>query len=100
MKYAFLPKSENISLKVYGNGLTLGLTNGSTKIGLSGVSDGDAGFAGRMAGNTSAYGKPYGSSGGRQVPANSLGVTTDKDKSGLIADGVIQSQQVNLYIKY
>ena len=53
-----------------------------------------------MAGNKSAYGKSYGSSGGRHVPAKSLGVTTDKDKSCLIADGIIQSQQVNLYIKY
>lgn len=69
---------------VIGNGLTLGLTNGTD----------NAGLAHYRVGGTSAvntyqgmYGNPVGTPGtGDADIANALGVTTDPAKSGLIAD--------------
>lgn len=67
---------------VIGNGMTLGLTNGTQNYGLSGW-DGDNTTVIR----TDAYGLPYGSTSAGSVNRSvSLGVTTDPTKSGLIAD--------------
>lgn len=69
---------------VYGNGLSLGLTNGSALVGLAPVSS-DQGNWGIF--KTSAYGvsptsKPPSGLGNQGI----FGVTTDPTKSGLVAD--------------
>lgn len=78
------------SAPVVGNGMSLGLTNGTTNGGL-----GQSGSQGvdylRLYANTQHYGEnitnnTYISSGGNDPMAGILGVTNDATKSGLIAD--------------
>lgn len=72
--------SGNVSVK--GNGMTLGLTNGSSNIGVGRPSGSN------MQVNTSYYGKDVttdGSTSGSNV-LGAFGVTTDATKSGIIAD--------------
>ncbi|QCS36706.1 major capsid protein [Capybara microvirus Cap3_SP_646] len=73
------------SVPVIGNGMTLGLTNGSTNYGA--YSRAVSGFY-FLSGNQEVYGQPVGSSGssGYISQNDSLGVTSDPAKSGLIAD--------------
>lgn len=71
------------SAPVIGNGMTLGLTDGTQTSGLVLP----AAFNTTPGALVSAYGKPVGSSGNSGNPSNlSKGVTTDPEKSGLIAD--------------
>jgi len=82
------------SIQCKGNGITLGLTNGTS-------------YAGAYGGNASylnvgqnAYGKSVGASGisGSNIPNNNgVGITTDSTKSGIVAD---QSNQTRAIIKY
>lgn len=68
---------------VIGNGLTLGLTNGTT----NGSIVGDANNYSTLYGRTAGYGQQVTTNQlqGSGLPGT-LGVTTDKEKSGLIAD--------------
>lgn len=69
------------SAPVVGNGMTLGLTNGTTNYGLVTLSSGQYG------GETDAYGKPVGvPRGGSSSSQISAGITTDPTKSGMITD--------------
>ena len=70
---------------VVGNGLTLGLTNGTTNYGLVGT--GDSNYLMGLSGNTNAYGTNTSTSGStnKQVDGQ-LGITTDPEKSGIVAN--------------
>lgn len=71
------------SAPVVGNGMTLGLTNGTTNMSMAPSAVASEGI---FAGNN-AYGKPVGTNNGNFVTgANSLGITTDPEKSGIITD--------------
>lgn len=73
------------SAPVIGNGITIGLTNGSQYAGLYGET-GQAGF-GNVGSVIPVYGQPINSSSSSSSLAiNSLGLTTDASKSGMIAD--------------
>lgn len=68
---------------VAGNGITLGLTNGTTNMSMAPSAIASEGI---FAGNN-AYGKPVGTNNGSFVTgANSLGITTDPTKSGIVSD--------------
>lgn len=69
-------------IPVVGNGMTLGLTDGSTNYGIAGVGN-TSGYIGKY---TSEYGAELGSGSpsGSNGNALSLGVTTNPEKSGLI----------------
>ena len=82
------------TLGVVGNGMTLGLTDGSTKYGLSFAT---GGYGSYNTTNTNAYGKSLPSTySGGTYPANAknLGVDTDSTKSGIIAQ---QEQDTDEY---
>lgn len=70
---------------VVGNGLTLGLTNGTTNTGLQGSAYANNYSFGGVVGS---YGAPVGSNtaASTTIIQSSLGVTTDPAKSGLVAD--------------
>lgn len=71
------------SCPVIGNGMSLGLTNGTTNYGL--VHNGTAG----LSGNTGAYGNSVvvGNTSGTNISGNQrLGVVSDPAKSGLVAN--------------
>jgi hypothetical protein len=77
------PLGDNVPVR--GNGMTLGLSNGSQDFGLNYSSYSDYGVFGA----TSAYGTDVGSnatSGGPILAHLSIGVTEDSDKSGIIVD--------------
>lgn len=83
----FVQKGPSVSLPlgatapVIGNGTTLGLTSG---IGWYGLVGNTGSYFG---GNTSSYGVPVGTKGGNNSTGElTLGVTTDPEKSGLVAD--------------
>lgn len=95
--------SANTTIPVVGNGLTLGLIAGSRTAGLSGlayhagVTDGGTLFAG-----TGYYGTNSGTSSGLTSSPGALtyGVTTDPEKSGLVADfssAHTENNNLNLY---
>ena len=92
---------------VVGNGLALGLTDGTKNYGLSNYS----GTANHATYYTNAYGESVTVSGGslKNQPGNHpiLGVTTDPTKSGIIATfsgltlGTIPSEKLgDFYIRY
>ena len=105
----FLPRSNyvtsfvangNKTVDVYGSGMTLGLTDGALKMGLSGVNDTQ--IVNRLY-NQSSYGLATGSippSAMYVANAKTVGVTTDASKSGLTGNVNIQNSQtgMNLYI--
>lgn len=62
---------------VVGNGMTLGVTNGTTNAGLSDYDNGE------IVAFTDIYGKPVGTRPNAGTIANSLGITTDPTKSGI-----------------
>ena len=72
---------------VYGNGMALGLTNGTNNYGLIPLGVGQD-QASRLAAQTGTYGKNIGTgtSGSNTSNAKTLGVTTDPTKSGIVAD--------------
>lgn len=68
---------------VIGNGITLGLTNGNQNAGLYGI----ANTSENLGASLDAYGQPINTSISTTSRAiNSLGVSTDPTKSGLVAD--------------
>jgi len=72
------------SAPVHGTGLSLGLTDGSGNIGMARVAGGSA-----METGTNWWNQPAGylaSAGANSIDNAALGVTTDSDYSGLIAD--------------
>lgn len=72
-----------ISAPVIGNGMTIGVTDGTTNYGLSSNTNATTGFNAY----TQTYGKPAGTSGSiTNVGGYSVGLTTDGTKSGMIAD--------------
>ena len=74
-------RTDSSTAPVVGNGMTLGLTNGSSSFGL----DADNGHPSLWAG---LYGANVGadSSGRRYTDSRGFGVTTDSEKSGLVAN--------------
>lgn len=66
---------------VVGNGMTLGLTNGSQNAGLYGVASGA-----NLSTSLTAYGEDVNSTNYSGLAINSLGVTTDPEKSGVVTD--------------
>lgn len=74
-------------VRAKGNGMTLGLTNGTTNVGLAGVYGGSRN---ELGGKTDAYGKSVGT-GAQGDDGNTknnwlVGVTTDPTNSGIISD--------------
>lgn len=71
-------------LNIYGNGMTLGLTDGTGTTGLFGQAGN-----GILGNYTLLYGEPVGSThaGANYNPNKSMGVTTDPTKSGITGDG-------------
>ncbi len=76
---------------VKGNGMTLGLTNGTQTLGIATVSGNNVGSY------LSIYGTPVGTAiAGESLDNKSLGVTNDPSKSGIIVDKTVPSGW-NLY---
>ena len=89
------PINSTGTLPVVGNGMTLGLTNGSDYVGLA-QSGGSTNRADMYLG---AYGKDVGSSNlGTSGPAGSYGITTNPTKSGIVAD--LTATKANLYLYF
>lgn len=89
-----LPEKYIYAGRVYGSGISLGLTNGTTNYGLAGSNGAIFG------GITGAYGQNVGGSagGGNWSPTNTkYGVTTDASKSGIIVE---KDTQLFYVIKY
>ena len=77
-----LPLGDNAP--VIGNGMTLGLTNGTLNLGLTGYSDSNGN---RIQGKTGIYGVDVGTQGAGDTAGNGgIGITSDPTKSGVIAD--------------
>lgn len=85
----------NSTATVQGNGMTLGLTNGTTlNGGLVSASDG------RLGHNQSSYGMELPASGQSTIGFGSgslAGITTDPTKSGMIANVSSQTLQLNIF---
>jgi hypothetical protein len=82
------------SAPVVGNGMTLGLTDGQNNFGGLGYSNAN----GQAVGQWSWYGAPVGAArgSGQDYNANkSVGVTTDPEKSGIVAN--LPTIQVNIF---
>lgn len=106
----FLPRDKYFAIKgsvdtvpVIGNGITLGLTNGSSYGGLFASDNG--GMAGALNADSDIYGKPINSGTGDTVGnitrQRGLTITSDPAKSGVIADtsNVVQpNEDKYLYI--
>lgn len=73
--------STALTVPVKGNGISLGLTNGSDYFSFARIAN--VGMA-----PTNKYGEPVGTASNQQTPTSglTLGVTTDATKSGIIAD--------------
>ncbi|MCQ2744037.1 MAG: hypothetical protein MJ230_04480 [bacterium] len=101
----FLPRNKYLSIKfnstapVKGNGMTLGLTNGTQNGGFTYANLG--GVYGVYPGQA-IYGTPVGSSDSNPAMSTgaSIGVTTDSAKSGIIADLSVSLQQDTTYNWY
>lgn len=90
-----------ITTPVIGNGLTLGLTNGTDSVGLAGVY---AGSRQALGGKTAAFGVSVGT-GAQSDDGNTrnfwlVGVTTTPEKSGIVADLTRATAATNAIIKY
>lgn len=87
------------SAPVVGNGITLGLTDGTTNTGMITVPpQSNASYGGDLNQNTGAYGTSVGSrftSGTTGLNSKSMGITTDPDKSGIVAN--LPTIQVNIF---
>ena len=92
LSYDALSGSE---IPVYGNGMTLGMTNGTLNSGLGGNPS-----IGLMSWDNS-YGEPVGSTNNTaQYQLNSIGVTTDPTKSGIVTNlNSAKSSTAKLYFK-
>ena len=75
-----LPEKYRFTGGVMGNGMTLGLTNGTVNGGLGGDDR-----SGTFAGYQGLYGKPVGTAGvgGDTAVTKGAGITTDPEKSGI-----------------
>ena len=85
------------SIQVKGDGITLGLTDGSATFGLQTNSNGTS-----LLGDAGSYGKVLPSGDGASVDIAALrcvGITTDPTKSGIIAD-ISNGVLANYIIKY
>ena len=72
---------------VVGNGMTLGLTIGTTNFGLNQGGDSHTNTGVLLAGYTGSYGTNVGTyPTGDVTPTGNMGITTDPTKSGMIAD--------------
>ena len=94
------------TLPCKGNGLTLGLTDGTNNLGLSGGRS-DNWYVGIAPSYNIAAGTTYTSASPQQAAKKTTGVTTDASKSGIVAVlssatiGEIPSLQLgNFYIRY
>ena len=86
------------TLPVVGNGMSLGLYNGSQYAGLSAISE-VSGQARVLIGDITNYGKPLGSNTGAGFGnTSSIGITTDPTKSGIVAD--LTATKANLYLYF
>ena len=82
------------NVPVVGNGMTLGLTNGSVKYGIN-----SNGGSQMIIPSTGTYGKNIGTPGSGSYPSDilSLGVTTDPTKSGLVGTANATKLEVNIW---
>lgn len=89
--------ASNTTVPVKGNGMTLGMTNGTTNAGACQVSTNNIGMVIR----TEPYGKNVGQTAldGNVTANTSIGITTDSSKSGIIADtsNVLKQTKLKLY---
>lgn len=86
----FLPRNKYFAVTgevpVAGNGMTLGITNGTTNYGLYAAGVGSDGNSGAIRATSNTYGTSVGSSGSGMCTLNkSYGITTDPTKSGIEA---------------
>ena len=90
-----LPRAKNFTGSVIGNGMTLGLTDGSETFGLMNSSNTTISTAGA----SYLYGKNVGTEyqAPQQSSNKSFGVTTDSTKSGIIAERDTTDQYKYLY---
>ena len=85
-------------MAVVGNGLTLGLTNGTNLVGLTSGTNGDS--ANTFNPFTNAYGQPVTNSATNHSAVGGwFGITTDPNYSGVIAD-LSSTTTCNMIIKY
>ena len=85
------------SIQVKGNGMTLGMTDGSATFGLQTNLSGTS-----LIGDAGSYGKTLPSGDGASTDiagAKCVGITTDPEKSGIIAD-ISNGVLANCIIKY
>lgn len=88
---------ENIA-QVVGNGMTLGLTNGSVNFGLTNVTGSNANLACTSQAAYGAYTGASGMSATTNMPvAQAYGITTDATKSGMVATVSSSSYICNLF---
>lgn len=84
-----------LSVKVYGTGKTLGMTNGSSLLGFSNVGSGMGAYT-----STSLYNVSVGNTtgGNYNTTTKAMGVTTDASKSGLIGSLSLQNTSKEFYL--
>ena len=91
------PINSTGTLPVVGNGMTLGLTNGTDNLGTTTLSGQGNSYGFGI--TSTLYGRNVGSQGSSNYTYNgSVGVTTDPTKSGIVAD--ITSTKANLYLYF
>lgn len=88
----------DISVPCRGNGITLGITDGTKYIGMQAGSGTSVYFSGR----TGLYGEPVGGTyGAGTAITKSLGITTDPTMSGIVCDlSAIPTFKPYFYIRY
>lgn len=90
-----LIKSVNASAPVVGNGMTLGLTDGTNNFG---IQNWNVTLQNGTLTSTTTYGKNVGTTGSASSAENkSLGLTTDGTKSGIVANVSSDSLTVNIW---
>lgn len=82
--------SVNTSVPVRGNGIALGLTNGTNNVGLTTTNN-------YFVGKTEAYGAAVSAEGTHSGTAGIFGVTTDTSKSGIVGTVTRTALTVNIF---
>ena len=89
--------SVNSNVPVKGNGITLGLTNGTENAGLN--AQNSSSYGKMLISGTGNYGEAVGSthSGNQLANSKSVGLTTDDTKSGIVGTVTSSSFSVNIF---
>lgn len=92
-------KKAEVDVDIYGNGMAIGLSNGTQTAGLQAGS----GASGFLSGKITSYGKSVSTAYGTGDAWNTaIGLTTDASKSGIVGSGTadLSSATADLYLYY